>query len=789
MAALGPVFDHLARCVARVFAGPATGTGFFVAPGQLLTCAHVVRSAAGQDDLLRIDYAGQTHAARLLRVLEGPFPDLALLSVDVPDHPAVLLAPDVAPGTRLYAFGFTERYPGGEPATVEYEGQALLDSASALMKFKGGQIIPGLSGAPLLNMDTWAVAGIVKSTRDRASDLGGGGVSSQTILERLPEIAPLQRLFHNADKRWTEASRLQREQDEAGEQKPVRVIEVRRKEALPGAAEHVVDATQLPARTLLTSLWCPQALAWFAADSIALGSRDSHLRIASPEGRIVSDFKVPESYPSALDVQGGRWLAAVCYTKLLLLDLQTAASRVAELDAAASTYVVRWRRDGRYLATGGTNLLLVFDADLNCVARHHVGGQRGARAVAWGPDGQLTVGLGNGQVWRLAEPFETRATAFQRSAAVHALESHGVDERLAVLWQDGLLEVRRGADVEASIATPGADTFRAGGPRLAWCLEGTVLAGAHGTTSNLLFWRIGAPAYLGRRLDRPIVALGLDPSGSRLALGLDEAGREDGRVVAIETAAVARALEGVPAVPQDLPTPHLFEADWTELIDSIAQDAPFAIKVEVPFLAGEFTRWQASVRQADADAGIKRQLMQRLDRAKAASIAWVDDLRWAIVQMREAGYDETRITMVCDRFASCAIHQIAGRLGIAGEPAIESLNAFIGFVFGHAVDDLVDLDFGARDGRGVSAVVPMPFLLEVDKLMEVGEALGTTHGAASPRQKVFAACQLFHEFDYAFDTHDQAQLWSRYVLPQTLARYPREAVIFRPSDVDRYGLR
>lgn len=216
MAAIGPVFDHLAKCVARIYAGDATGTGFFVAPGQLLTCAHVMAAAKGKPARLRVEYAGTVYAARLLRMLDGPFPDLALLSVDVPNHPVVLLSPEVAPGTRLYAFGFTERYPGGEPTTVEYEGQARLDLESGLMKFKGGQIIPGLSGAPLLNMDNWAIAGIVKSTRDRASDLGGGGVSSQTILEVLPEITPLQRKFHSSDKRWMEASQQQRERGDAG---------------------------------------------------------------------------------------------------------------------------------------------------------------------------------------------------------------------------------------------------------------------------------------------------------------------------------------------------------------------------------------------------------------------------------------------------------------------------------------------------------------------------------------------------------------------------------------------
>jgi len=46
------------------------------------------------------------------------------------------------------------------------------------------------------------VCGIVKSTRDRTTDLGGGAIPCATILAELGDLASLQERFHRADRRW-----------------------------------------------------------------------------------------------------------------------------------------------------------------------------------------------------------------------------------------------------------------------------------------------------------------------------------------------------------------------------------------------------------------------------------------------------------------------------------------------------------------------------------------------------------------------------------------------------------
>jgi len=67
-----------------------------------------------------------------------------------------------------------------------------------------GQVRPGMSGSPLLNQRTGKVCGIVKFTRDRSFDLGGGAIPTHVILEQFPQLRDLQQEFHGGDRRWGE---------------------------------------------------------------------------------------------------------------------------------------------------------------------------------------------------------------------------------------------------------------------------------------------------------------------------------------------------------------------------------------------------------------------------------------------------------------------------------------------------------------------------------------------------------------------------------------------------------
>jgi hypothetical protein len=199
--------DLLYRCTVRVDIGTKPkGTSFFVAPGLILTCAHVVKGETEQQRSAQPveaywHWGGQDFSAQIQEFLPNPYPDLALLSIDdLPEHPCVYLSRDTQLDDKLYSYGYVEGYPNGDPAYFDYEG---LSRDPDLLKLKNAQARHGLSGAPLLNRRTDAVCGIVKKSRNTRSGLGGRAVPTSTIILSFNELPALQREFHERDKTWS----------------------------------------------------------------------------------------------------------------------------------------------------------------------------------------------------------------------------------------------------------------------------------------------------------------------------------------------------------------------------------------------------------------------------------------------------------------------------------------------------------------------------------------------------------------------------------------------------------
>jgi tetratricopeptide (TPR) repeat protein len=199
--------DLLQQCTVRLNISGCMGwgTGFFVAPGLILTCAHVVEKASIEHPI-QVRWKNEEKWAQALieRLLPNPY-DLALLRVSqigAETHPCVSFdTAMIQSRDPLYLFGYPDNdFSNGCPATFYYEG--LTGDEPPLIKFASGQVRPGMSGSPLLNEQTGNVCGIVKFTRDRFSDLGGGAISSTTILAQFPEIIEPQILFHKRDQRW-----------------------------------------------------------------------------------------------------------------------------------------------------------------------------------------------------------------------------------------------------------------------------------------------------------------------------------------------------------------------------------------------------------------------------------------------------------------------------------------------------------------------------------------------------------------------------------------------------------
>ena len=130
-------YSHLSEllhaCTVKVISadGKHLGTGFFAAPGMVITCAHVIEHNGNRPIALR--WKKSVVSAKKATTLQYTvidqeqveWPDLALLETDFKDHPCVLLLPDAEIGHDLYTFGYTKEYPNGEPTTAVLRGRVV----------------------------------------------------------------------------------------------------------------------------------------------------------------------------------------------------------------------------------------------------------------------------------------------------------------------------------------------------------------------------------------------------------------------------------------------------------------------------------------------------------------------------------------------------------------------------------------------------------------------------------------------------------------------------------------
>ena len=197
--------ENLRGCTVRLNFADSQGTGFFVAVGYILTCAHVVESARDKDNPVQVFWTSKkrSYTARVEQLYEYPI-DLALLKLEGDDfnHPCVELdgtEPNV--NDDLYIFGYPKDgetdYSQGDSASFKYVGPSYSYKDNILLyKLKQGQVKSGFSGSPLLNLRTGKVCGIVHLSLDESTDLGGRAVSAEVILQKFPEIAQLNKQFH-----------------------------------------------------------------------------------------------------------------------------------------------------------------------------------------------------------------------------------------------------------------------------------------------------------------------------------------------------------------------------------------------------------------------------------------------------------------------------------------------------------------------------------------------------------------------------------------------------------------
>jgi hypothetical protein len=196
-----------ARITATAAAASRVSTGTFVAPGLILTTAHgLLDDKKMPAPSIEVRWNDRIEPATIEKILPPPYPDLALLYVRFTDHPCVQLEPDVNLYDEFYAYGYTVQGPAGDPLKLDLDG--FTGGKEPLLKLKSGQVVPGFSGAPLLNLRSRRVAAFMRTTRDAAQSAGGRAIPVSVVFASFPEIAEAQRAYHAANSAWLSAAGL-----------------------------------------------------------------------------------------------------------------------------------------------------------------------------------------------------------------------------------------------------------------------------------------------------------------------------------------------------------------------------------------------------------------------------------------------------------------------------------------------------------------------------------------------------------------------------------------------------
>ena len=145
------------------------GSGFFVSPHHIITCAHVVASSKGRPAAhINGIYGGKEVP---LKIIEHTFkyasglPDLVLLEIEDDDseHAYAALGPQVAVGDDLWIWGYPQGpYHQGDSAVLQYHGTFTRQDNVELLRADGIGLSAGFSGSPVLNSRTGAVCGLIR---------------------------------------------------------------------------------------------------------------------------------------------------------------------------------------------------------------------------------------------------------------------------------------------------------------------------------------------------------------------------------------------------------------------------------------------------------------------------------------------------------------------------------------------------------------------------------------------------------------------------------------------------
>lgn len=214
-----PLINLLQSRTVLIRAGNAVGTGTLIAPGMILTCAHVVRRAWNNKEIIKAslpdpsipgqfiweESAQEVYLSNVYEekapelnddveatqiTLKTEYPDVAVIKISHTEHALIELPVNDNDNVNLengqfLAFGFQKRDANLDrnvPQTVSltYEG-AQLDGTIKKLMFTHGLVRPGMSGAALVERGSGKIIGLVHMTRSANDNLGAYVIPAEAI--------------------------------------------------------------------------------------------------------------------------------------------------------------------------------------------------------------------------------------------------------------------------------------------------------------------------------------------------------------------------------------------------------------------------------------------------------------------------------------------------------------------------------------------------------------------------------------------------------------------------------
>jgi len=166
------------NCIVKIFVNEnekPNGYGFFVAPNQVLTCFHVIEGLAND---VKIQWGNQKSLSAQVTSSNQDL-DLALLSVELVDHPYLLLNEDIVSFETLRVYrphGYTALTVKGFVGNTE----------SIMLEAGGNDVDSGDSGMPLIHPRTGGVCGLISGGCKWAKAIEAIHIKNS---KRLPKLA------------------------------------------------------------------------------------------------------------------------------------------------------------------------------------------------------------------------------------------------------------------------------------------------------------------------------------------------------------------------------------------------------------------------------------------------------------------------------------------------------------------------------------------------------------------------------------------------------------------------